>query len=592
MILQQTLPALLKARSHEMPKGIAHWIINTEGRWLPISFQCFYHEVVELAWKLKEQGLGKGHIIAIMAATGREWELINYAVLSIGGVIVGIDPGEISEQLEEIVKIAGVQILIIDRLERFDKFRENTKAQFDLIITFDGRVVESKVTKTVFINIPEGQIGEEINTSLPDVVQPEDIATIIFTSGTTGTPKGIAYRHYQIIAAVDAILLNYPELALRSCQLACWLPLSNLFQRIVNVCAIASGAEVYFVDQPQKIIEYLPQINPHIFIAVPRFYEKLYQGFETKLGQQPKIVFQFLQYCLSIGEDNSLIGKLFRKINFRLFKSFRLLFGNNILYMVSGSAPMPLWLIKRYYAMGMLILEAYGVSENVVPIAANSLADYQFGSVGKALKGNTVMLAEDGELLVKGIGVFNGYLENHQYTCSLNEDGFLASGDYADIDSQGFIRLTGRKSDVFKTSTGRKIAPVEIEAFFRHVPEVEHAIIFGNNRKFLVALVSVCADRPNDETTTNDYVQNLAFGLAECVSNLPHHKQPVGVVLSFKRFSIEQQELTSNLKLRRKNILQRYGVWIDELYKALDDPQSIIHCRPLLINQEIVLLKL
>jgi long-chain acyl-CoA synthetase len=592
MIEQHTLPELLKTRAREKPQEVAQWVLDNEGRWLPISFHCFYQEVVDLAWKLKAQGINKGHLVAIMAVTGREWELIHHAVLSLGGIVVGIDPGEVSEQLEGIVKIAGIQTLVIDRMERLEKFHEGIKARFDLIITFDERAVESESTKSIFINIPKKQAGELKNAPLPEVVSSEDIATIIFTSGTTGTPKGIAYRHGQIIAAVDAILQTYPELTQLPCHLACWLPLSNLFQRIVNLCALASGAEVYFVEQPQKIIEYLPQINPHIFIAVPRFYEKLYQGFEVKLGQQPKIVVQCLRYCLTAGESNSLIGKLFRKINYRLFKPFTALFGSNIRYMVSGSAPISLWLLKRFDAMGLLILEAYGLSENVVPIAANRRTDYLFGSVGKALKGNIIMLAEDGELLVKGIGVFNGYLADQQHDSSLNADGYFASGDYAEIDSQGFIRLTGRKSEVFKTSTGRKIAPVAIEELLQHDPRVEHAVVFGESRKFLVALISVGTSRPIDEASTFAYAQKLSVGLARCVLDLPEYKRPGGVILSFKSLSIEQQDLTGSLKLRRKNIQQRYGVWIDELYNALDEPESIIHRQPLLIDPEIVLLKL
>jgi len=592
MIEQHSIPMLLKTTAREKPQEIAQWILDNEGRWLSINFHSFYQEAVDLAWKLTAFGINKGDVIAIMAATGREWELIHHAVLSLGGIVVGIDPSEISEQLDEIVKVAGIQTLVIDRLERLDKFREDIKAQFKLIITFDERAVESEITKLTFINIPKRQTGELKNDPLPDVVQSEDIATIIFTSGTTGMPKGIAYRHNQIITAIEAVLQTYPELTQSPCHLACWMPLSNLFQRIANLCAIASGAEVYFVEQPQKIIEYLPQINPHIFIAVPRFYEKLYQGFETKLGQQPKIIVQCLQRCLTAGESNSLIGKLFKKINYRLFKSFTALFGNNIRYLVSGSAPMQLRLLKRFDAMGLLILEAYGLSENVMPITANRPTDYRFGSVGKVLKGNTIMLAKDGELLIKGLGVFNGYLADQQHDRSLNAEGYIASGDYAKIDSQGFIYLTGRKSEVFKTSTGRKIAPAAIEELLKLDPKVEYAVVFGESRKFLVALISAGTSPPIDEASTIRYAHKLATGLMQCVSELPEYKRPAGVILSFKSLSIERQELTGNQKLRRKNIQQHYRVWIDELYNALDEPKSAIHRQPLLVDPEIVLLKL
>jgi long-chain acyl-CoA synthetase len=253
---------------------------------------------------------------------------------------------------------------------------------------------------------------------------------------------------------------------------------------------------------------------------------------------------------------------------------------------------MPLWLLKRFDAMGLLILEAYGLSENVVPIAANRFTDYRFGTVGKVMKGNSIMLAEDNELLVKGIGVFNCYLPDQQDVRSLNEDGYFASGDYAEIDAQGFIRLTGRKSEVFKTSTGRKIAPVAIEALLQLDPMVEHAVVFGESRKFLVALISVGTSRPIDEPAAIAYAKKLATRLVQCVSKLPKYKRPAGVILIFRSLSMKQHELTGNQKLRRKNIQQRYGLTIDHLYNVLDDPQSVIHRRPLWVDPETVLLKL
>lgn len=592
MIEQKTLPALLKTQATEKPQAVAQWIHVSEASWLAITFHEFYQEVVDLGWKLIALGINKGDAVAIMAKTGRQWELLHQAVLALGAIVVGIDPGEKSEQLQEIVTVAGIQVLVTDSLERIDKFSEDIKTQFKVIVTFDERSVDSDSMESIFIDIPKRRTGELKNPPLPDVVLADDIATIIFTSGTTGKPKGITYRHDQMLAAIYAILETYPELSQSPCRLVCWMPLSSLFQRMLNLWAIACGAEVYFVEQPQKIIEYLPQINPHIFFAVPRFYEKLYQDFEIKLGRQPKPVVKLLQYCLAAGESRSLSGKLARKINHYLFKPFRAVLGSNIRYMVSGSAPMQLRLLKRFDAMGLLILEAYGLSENIVPVAANRPTDYRFGFVGKPLKGNTIMLAEDGELLVKGLGVFSGYLADRQPDRSLSADGYLASGDYAEIDSQGFIRLTGRKSEVFKTSTGRKIAPVGIEALLQHVATVDHAVVFGESKKFLIGLVTVGSSRPVEQTETIRYAQQLATDLAQCVSDLPEYQRPAAVILSFKSLSVEQQELTANLKLRRRVIQQRYGLWIDELYKLLDEPESDIHRQPLWVDREIMLLKI
>lgn len=591
MDLQQTIPALIQERAQQSSEGIGQWVLDSNGDWKPITFQCFYQQVISLACDLQSHGISKGQVVGIMATGGHKWELFHHAILMLGGVVVGIDPGEISEQLEEIVNIAKIKVLVIDHQDRLEKFPNAALAAVESIIYYEIQNSNRKVNDLSYIDINNVNTGES-NQALPfDTLRPSDIATIIFTSGSTGKPKGIAYRHDQIFAAIDAILDSYPELSNQPCHLVSWLPLSNLFQRIVNLCAIAGGAEVFFVEQPQKIIEFLPKINPHIFIAVPRFYEKLYQNFENKLAEQPEIVGYILKACLRFGEADSIIGKIFRKLNSIIFKSFTTLFGDNIRYMVSGSAPMPLWLIKRYNAMGLLILEAYGLSENVVPIAANRLTDYRFGCVGKALKGNQLKLTEDGELLVKGVGVFSGYLSNQQHERSLSVDGYLATGDYAEIDAEGFIRLIGRKSEIFKTSTGRKIAPAAIEALFQNNPSVEHAVVIGESRKFLIVLITVGIIDFHDEKERVAYVNTLTRNLILLTSDLPNYKQPAGGIVCFKSLSVQQLELTTNLKLKRKNIQQHYKRWIDELYAALEDPQSPLHHEPLLVNPDIMLVK-
>ncbi len=586
----KTLPDLLKLRANEHPDDTAHWILNTDGTWHPISNLEFYRKAMDLSWKLKELGVKKNQVAAIMATSSHDWELIHHAFLAIGGIVVGIDPNENPEQLNAIVKIANTKILAVDHIEYLGKFQD--LSQFETIIVFNAAPLEDQPDKLKFLDISKTAAGELDDTPQPDILQPSDVVTIIFTSGTTGTPKGIAYRHDQIIAAIDALLLTYPEVNHQPCHLVCWLPLSNLFQRIVNLCALAGGAEVYFVQQPQKIIEYLPTINPHIFVAVPRFYEKLYQGFEAKLNQQPRFISQCLRYCLKRGESQSIVGLLFRTANRQIFKSFTSIFGGNMRYMVSGSAAIPLWLLQRYQAMGLLILEAYGLSENVMPIAANRFSEYRFGTVGKALPGNTITLAEDEELLVKGFGVFDGYLGDQQPARCLDIYKNLQTGDYAKIDTQGFISLTGRKSEVFKTSTGRKIAPVEIESCLQNDPKIEQAVIFGESRKFLVALTTISTSRPVDDAGTITYAQGLAKDLPKYLLDLPEYKRPAGAILSFKAFSVEHLELTGNLKLRRKKIQQNYGQWINSLYEALEDHQSAIHRQPLLINPNIVLIKL
>lgn len=567
-----SLPELLKDRAQTSPFNTAYMIYDENGNWKPICWGVAYQEIIDMAYHLKSLGIEKGEAVAIISSAKYEWELYHHAILAIGGVVVGIDPNEPPAQMESMINTANVKTIVVDKKERLEKFGQ-------IIFKNHLRLVNMSTVEVVNWNC--------LNEL--EIVEPSAIATIIFTSGTTGVPKGIPYRHEQLILAVDLLLEAYPEIPEES-NLVCWLPLSNLFQRIVNICAIGRCGQTFFVEQPEKIVEFLPKINPHFFVAVPRFYEKLYQMFEAKLEEQPKLRAKFLRFCLAQGEGTSLKSNIFKKINNRIFKPFKALFGTNMRYMLSGSAPMPLWLQKRYHSMGLLVLEAYGLSENIVPIALNKPTDYRFGTVGKALPGNELKIAADGELLVKGNGVFSGYLNQDNKT-SKTDDGFLHTGDMAEIDKDGFVRLVGRKTELFKTSTGRKIAPAAIEAVIQQMPGVRQSVVYGENKQFLVALINVNQTSSNNENDLTTFAQQFSMNSADYLKKMPNYQQPAGVILVSDSFSIERNEMTCNLKLRRTNIFEHYKEQISQLYEELENNQSSLHSKPIVFNQKSMLVK-
>jgi len=577
MLFANTIPELLTHRALDSHSNPAYYYLNTQQNWISIDWNNFQQKVHYIACELKERGLQKGQAIGIMASSNLQWELVHLAILTAGGIVVGLDPNERPEQLSQMIETAKIKGVVIDNLEQLKKIKDINTANFDFKITLNDHL-NSKDFSSITDIISSQQ---KKNTSLISFdVKNDDIATIIFTSGTTGTPKGIAYSHKQILFACQNILDVYSNIN-ESCRLVCWLPLSNLFQRILNLCALAGGAQTYFVENPRKIIEYLPQINPHIFIAVPRFYEKLYSELESQLNHQPRVLRNFINYSLTQAEGTGFKSQVFKNLNYILLKKFRHLFGSNIQYMVSGSAPMPLWLLKRYAAMNLLILEAYGLSENVLPIAVNRPHDYQFGSVGKVMSGNEVKLAEDDELLVRGLCVFDGYLGQDKLTA--NQNGYHASGDYAKVDSQGFIHLTGRKSEIFKTSTGRKIAPAAIETLITQAQGIDQAIIIGANKKFITAIITLEKNEP-----AADVVERLTTIL----HTLPSYKCPAGLIITVQGFSLAKNEITANLKFKRKNIQSNYSVLIEQLYKQLEDPDSSLQKQALIINSEISLHKI
>jgi long-chain acyl-CoA synthetase len=224
---------------------------------------------------------------------------------------------------------------------------------------------------------------------------------------------------------------------------------------------------------------------------------------------------------------------------------------------------MPPWLLERLHAMGLLVLEAYGLSECIVPVAANRPGAFRFGTVGRVMRGNEIRLAADGELLLRSDGVFEGYLGGADAAGSVDAQGWLATGDFAQIDGDGFVRLVGRKSEVFKTSTGRRVAPGAVEAALRALPGVEHAAVFGAGRQSLLAVVALAADAPGA-------VEALRNAAARTLQSLPDYQRPAGLVVTRRPFTIESGELTGNLKLRRHSVREHYSAALDALAAVVD----------------------
>lgn len=596
MIYSETIPALLEARVQRSPEAVAHWTLDSMGRWQPTTWVEYRRAVSRLAAGLQHIGLSPGQHIGIMAPTSQTWEHLQMAILMSGGVVIGIDPHDLDENVNEIAKRAGLVGLVVQNPSCLKKISTQVRKNLKFIVGIDGTAHDNKLEP--FVQLKELQKAKnQDSASSENKSRGSDPATIVFTSGTTGTPKGIMYTHKQVSLACRSILETFNDIKEGS-NLVCWLPLSNLFQRMINFCAIVIGGSTYFVENPREIVKYLPSVNPHIFIGVPRFFEKLYSGIMDKVTQKPSWIQTLIGCALKVGDAYAgslrqrkrpaLLTWIFHMILDRLvLKRLRRVMGSNLKYMVSGSAPMPQWLLERFHAMGVLILEAYGISENIIPVAANRPDAVKFGTVGKPLPGNETALLDDGELLVKGPGIFSGYYNDESQKGSLTSDGYLATGDYAEIDNEGFITLTGRKSEIFKTSTGRRIAPVGIEDRIRRVSYIEHAVVFGAGKKFLVALLSVSCSLlfsrakglnltfgENEETIPPALYDTIKQDVIREVAPLPKYQRPAGLLLTPHPFTVNGGELTGNLKLRRKNIEEKFKQEINELYAKIEKAQE------------------
>lgn len=364
--------------------------------------------------------------------------------------------------------------------------------------------------------------------------------------------------------------------------MVCWLPPSSMFQRVLNLCAILFGAETHFVERPEQIVQRLPEIQPSLFVAVPRFFEKLHAGMLKRIDAQPAPVRVGLRAAWSIeeriakarslGTEAPLHLRLLHPFTKRALTPLRRVMGSKLRFLVSGSAPLPIWLIERFGALGWPILEAYGVSEDIVPIAFNTLEASRPGSVGRPHPSNEVRIAEDGELLVRGPGVCSRYEPCTQaVSLKMSKDGFLHTGDYARLDEDGYLWLLGRKSEIFKTSTGRRVTPHPIEAEIKRLEYVEHAIVTGKGHPFPVVVITLAQGKPSGAGAPSaPPPEQIAGDIQTACAPLPGHQRPAAVIVTSTPLSIENGELTANLKLRRKVVELRFTGSIEEAYRRIE----------------------
>lgn len=566
-----TVPGLLLARSEHSPEAPALWSLAADGQWEPTDWRSYRQAVASLSSSFRKLGLTAGEPVGIMAPACREWDFAQLGVLAAGGVAVGLDPYALGEQLCAIARRCGFVGLVVADRSYLDRFDANMRQQLRFAVCLrDGD--DDGVISLATLLAP-ASAGDDWNLALPDAP-----ATIVFTSGTTGEPKGIEYSHRQICLAASAILSAFPQVGAES-RLACWLPLSNLFQRMINLSAIARGAQTFYVSDPREIMRYVKFIAPHLFIGVPRFYEKLQAGIDAVIEQQPAWQRRMVRWALRVGQRHAAASRAGERegladrlahvlADWLALSRIRGALGPNLRFMVSGSAPMPGWLLERLHAIGLPVLEAYGVSENVIPIAINRPDRFRFGTVGQPAPGSEVRLAEDGELLVRGAGVFSGYLGAEKPAPALLADGYLATGDLATIDGDGFITLIGRKSEIFKTSTGRRIAPAGIESGLQQIPQIEHAVVFGAGRARPVALLVVSEGQW--QAAQQNSFSALRAQVAAVSEQMAAYQRPAGLIFSAQALTIDAGELTTNLKLRRQVIEAKHRAVLHELYARID----------------------
>jgi long-chain acyl-CoA synthetase len=576
-----TLPGFLVAKAGRSPQGVVAYEATAKGC-RPIQWRELHDGARDFARGLAWLKVRPGDRIGIFIPNGVVWDIAQFGILWAGGIVVGLDPFSPPHTIADIISRSQCSGVIVDRLEDIKLWDPETVAGFSWLVTRTLPPSRSSWHARVvgWDELMEASRGNPI----PPIerVRPENPAALVFTSGTTGRPKGLLYTHGQFANVRRTLARTFTGFGPRDLAL-CWLPLSNLFQRVFNFVAMEQNVPYHYLANPREIMTALSRYKPTLLIGVPRFFEKGRQGV---LAHLPKPLLWVLMGGVRLSRHlNSRqraglrIGwsaKILHGILDILFLRFlRRVWGGRLRLVISGSAPCSPEVLGFFEAIGMPIHESYGVSENLMPVAVNSPQNCRPGSVGKPLPGQEVRLAPDGEVLVRGPDL---HWVEFPDPNRLTPEGFWATGDLGQFDDEGYLHLVGRRSEVIKTSNGRKIALPQLEAHFRDAPGIDQIVIFGHGRPHVVALVEPLSGAPIDS-------QGWSALLAKQNELLLPYERLAGALILAKKLSPLTGELTPNLKLRRKEIERKHFQSLEALFAAVSrekgGPAVVVHIEPL-----------
>ena len=529
-------PVFYERRSSDLIAGDSRPVIDN---WLPTTWSDFEEKVHDAACALLAQGLTRGASVAILAGNVPEWTVVDIAAIAAGGVGVGIYPTSSPEQCEFIINHSDAEFVIVDTITQLEKVKANTfKKVKEIICIEDGSFNEflglGRDNRNTFLSKVE-EIGFNAG--------PEDIAIMVYTSGTTGQPKGAMLSHQYILNSVESLRQSVP--IFDTDVTLSYLPGCHVAERISGIYnRLYNGTPAYFVDDLSRLYEYMLEVGPTVFASLPRFFEKIHAAIVAKQGTD--------------------------EVDPRIVKDA---FGGRVRLLTSGGAPLPAEIAKFFAAAGVPILQAYGLTENIC-VAFNRADDFKFGTVGKPMPMCEVKIAGDGEILVKSPMMFSGYYKQPGKTAEMfTEDGWLKTGDLGELDDDGFLKITGRKKEIIVLSSGKNVAPALIENLVRESHLISHCFVHGDGRSYCVALITL----NQAEAGASGRYEELARSpeMREAVENIVAKANArVSTSEQIKRFAIlerdfspEFDEVTPTLKLKRNVVAGNFKLVMEKLYE-------------------------
>lgn len=562
-------------------------LFKTGGEWRDISSRDMYQWVVGVTQALQSWGIRKGDRIALISENRPEWAVADFATVLCGAADVPLYPTLTPDQTAYILKDSGARIAFVSTAEQANKvlsIRELTDVERIVVMDRMEPLPAGVVHMWGLMEQGPREIDPEFDERARSTT-PEDLATIIYTSGTTGTPKGVMLTHENIISNVCTSVRPFAWDS-RQTYLS-FLPLSHITARHLDYTLFDSEVTIAYCPSFDLLPQYLKEVRPTILVSVPRVFEKVRAEVYRRTGSGIKKV--LLDWAIGVGMrhiDEVVAGKTPKSFAWKMadklvLSKIREVFGGRVGTAISGGAPLPLELGRWYAAIGLRICEGYGLTETSPVISVNTPQRCKLGTVGPPLPNLQVRIAEDGELLVKGPSVFKSYWKLPEDTAqAFTPDGWFKTGDIAEIDPEGFLKITDRKKDLIKTSGGKFIAPQPIENALKANALIGQAVVIGDRRKFAIVLLvphfPLLEDwahannvdfNSREELVANERVRALYDGIvADANTRLAQFETLKRVILIPAEFSLETGELTPKMSVRRRVVEEKYKHLIDRVY--------------------------
>ncbi|TDQ43644.1 AMP-dependent synthetase/ligase [Actinorugispora endophytica] len=539
--------------------------------WRDVTAAGFAEQVTRVARGLVGAGIGAGDRVALLADNRYEWTLLDYALWSVGAVPVPVYPSSSTSQIRWILTDSGAAACVTDTAERAARVREAVGAELPLRILDEGAVADLEA-------LAEGTPAGEVRARRA-AVAPDDPATIVYTSGTTGPPKGCVLTHANFFAEVDNIIAGLPELFAEGPDGAqpgtlLFLPLAHVFGRMVQVCALHAGVRLAHTASVRGLLADLTTFRPSFLLGVPYVLEKIHSGARAKAGGgfTGRVFDAATGTAVAYSEalDRGGPGPLLRarRALFHRLVYARLLaaLGGRATRVITGGGSLEPRLLHFYRGIGLEVVEGYGLTETTAAVIANRPGRVRAGTVGTPLPGVSVVLADDGEILVRGPQVFERYWNNEEATAAAFTDGWFATGDLGEFDAEDNLRVIGRKKEILVTAGGKNIVPGPMEERLRAHPLVGQAMVVGDGRPFAAALVVLDADA-RDRPGTNEEARAAVQDAVDAANAEVSRAESIRAFTIVDRpFSEEDGTLTPTLKMRRAAILSRHAAEVEAMY--------------------------